>query len=208
MPEIVNIEDILTTVQTLCASRFNYVGSGDTVSTLVKLGKSLELRSVVKLSRKNFEAASSRTLLITIVQEKTQFDHALQWAADVREILLNNERSDLYLYIFSTNLFNNEQCINFEADERFCRKYVSRPSETIKDVFNRSFLHEYDTSIELSGFTDPVQEALGKTHLAYSWFNEDNQLQWKKALLTGKSGLDLAELLLKNPNENSEDASK
>ena len=66
-----------------------------------------------------------KTLLVTGI-DPDQIRDVLQWAALCKELLLDPETSDVYLFIIWSGENNPsiEECLRIEANEDFCRKFV------------------------------------------------------------------------------------
>ena len=163
------------------------------------LSPDLEQKQVIRLRRFTNRRNAWRTLLIAIVTQNDELEKALGWAAMVKEELLNSEPADLYLLVISTGFISPEKCINIEADERYCRKYVLKPKESISQLLNRCFLYQKDDDEQIGSLADPLREALIKTGIQYEWFEASKQERWKSAFLSGNNGIELAELLFQEP---------
>lgn len=98
-----------------------------------------------------------------------------------------------------------DECINIESSEKFCRKFVLRPLETIDELLGRTFLIPISSAGPEGGIQDPLTLALKEIQNAIPLFDEKEQTQWKKLLLTVSNGQELVDKIFNNdsvkPNE-------
>lgn len=146
-----------------------------------------------------------RTVLVTVLVNKVQLRLAFEWAALVKETLLDPESSDLYLFIAFGNHINLtiEYCILIESTEQFCRKYVLRPEETPEQLIERTFLAPLINSSVNNRISDPLLAAFSITGNQRTWFNTAEQNKWQKIFLSGKKGDELVDELFSERPENS-----
>ena len=146
-----------------------------------------------------------RTVLVTVLANKDQVRHALRWAALVKDVLLDPESSDLYLFIAFENQadLTIESCIHLESTEQFCRKYVLRPEETPEQLVERTFLAPLISSSMNTRVSDPLIAAFSNTGSQHTWFNTAEQNRWQKIFLSGKKGDELVDELFRKRSENS-----
>lgn len=146
-----------------------------------------------------------RTVLVTVLANEDQLRHAFEWAALVKETLLDPESSDLYLFIAFENQTNLqiESCISIESTDPFCRKYVLRPAETPEQLIERTFLAPLTSSSVNNSISNPLLAAFSSTETQHPWFNATEQNRWHKIFLSGKTGHDLVDELFKERPENS-----
>lgn len=160
--------------------------------------ESLKDAFIVSLKRDWPNPGGQRTLIISVLDSLNEFKIALQWAAAVKDELLEPANGDLYLFIvIKGNEFSIEQCTDIESSDRICRRYVLRPEETIEDLLNRSFLAPVMGRVDTSGISDPLNLALRETASNQQWFTHEEQQTWQQVLLSGKTGQDLVESLFK-----------
>ncbi|MEN5232421.1 ABC-three component system middle component 1 [Sphingobacterium faecium] len=139
-----------------------------------------------------------KTLLIVELQNKNELQYALQWAATVKDALLDPETADLYLLIiFDDKIIDIsvDECYSIESSEKYCRKYIKRPGQSPIDLLDRTFLSILEDAEESGDGLDPISTAMAVTEAKYSWFTEDEQKKWRSALLSNMSGNELLENL-------------
>lgn len=134
-----------------------------------------------------------RTILVTLLKNDSQLEKALQWAALVKEALLDPESSDLYLFIIFDNSVNitMESCIRIESTEQFCRKYVARPEESPEQLIERTFLTPLADLSAKNILFDPLISAFSSLESKYPSFNTLTQNKWREAFLSGKNGSEI-----------------
>lgn len=160
--------------------------------------ESLKDRLILSLKRDWPNSGGERTLLIAVLASLSEFKVALQWAASVKDELLEPANGDLYLFIIiKGDDLSTEQCTDIESSDRICRRYVLRPKETIEDLLNRSFIAPVMGNADTTGISDPLNLALKKTASNQQWFTHEEQQTWQQVLLSGKTGQDLIESLFK-----------
>src|SRR5688572_15559966 len=86
--------------------------------------ESMPIRCVMRLRRRESVSNGWRTLLLCSLFEASQVQHALRWAAAVRDTLPEPETADLYLIMLIEDLDDNQR-LRIEADEKFCRRFVA-----------------------------------------------------------------------------------
>ncbi len=141
-------------------------------------------------------AINWKTLLIVELQNKEDIQLALQWAATVKDALLDPETADLYLLIiFDENAIDItvDECYSIESSEKYCRKYIQRPGQTAIDLIDRTFLSILEEAEQSKDALDPVSTALAATAEKYNWFSIEEQRKWRAALLSNASGNELLE---------------
>lgn len=146
-----------------------------------------------------------KTLLIVGITTN-QLRDILRWAALCKEVLLDPETSDIYLFILwlDKSKPSIEECLRIEANEDFCRKFVLRPSETIDSFIERTFLKKIDVSEPLDLGQDPLISAFSGLEEQFSWFDQAEKTRWKEALNSGALGSDLFDALITHKPENNE----
>jgi hypothetical protein len=146
-----------------------------------------------------------KTLLVTGI-DPDQIRDILQWAALCKEVLLDPETSDVYLFIMwlGENIPSIEECLRIEANEDFCRKFVLRPNETIESFIERTFLKKIDAPEPLDLGQDPLISAFSGLEEHFSWFDHAEKNRWKEAFNSGASGSDLFDALITHKPENNE----
>lgn len=141
-----------------------------------------------------------RTIIVTELASKIQLESALQWAASAKEILLDPESADLYMFIIFKNNVNIsiETCIRIESTEQFCRKYVARPGESPEDLISRTFLtslDDFSKSPDIPILDDPIDIVFSSLKKDFLWFNATEQKNWRENFLSGKSGSEIINTL-------------
>lgn len=160
--------------------------------------ESLNDRLILSLKRDWHNSGGERTLLVAVLGSLSEFKIALQWAASVKDELLEPANGDLYLFIvIKGDDLSIEQCTDIESSDRICRRYVLRPEETIEDLLNRSFIAPVMGNADTAGISDPLHLALEKTASNQQWFTQEEQQTWQQILLSGKTGQELIESLFK-----------
>jgi hypothetical protein len=153
---------------------------------------------VISLKRDWPNSIGRRTLLVTTLESQDRIKNALQWAASVKDELTEPENGDIYLFIaVKDEQMSVEQCTAIEANDRICRRYVLRPSESIADFLGRSFIAPVMGTEKTTGISDPLHLALEKTGERHTWFNNKEQQAWRKAFLSGKSATEIINSLFK-----------
>ena len=197
--EVANItsESIASDIISMSEGRF-VVSENENLKDILQeiTPESLEDRLIISLKRDWPNSGGERTLIITVLNSLDEFKTALQWAASVRDELLEPANGDLYLFaVIKDSNLSRDQCTDLESSDRICRRYVLRPTETIEDLLNRSFIAPVMGDVSTNGISDPLRLALGKTAVNQQWFTQEEQENWQKVLLSGKTGQDLIEAL-------------
>jgi hypothetical protein len=204
MNQEIKSSDFVESIKNNSIERFTVQLESESINKIIALSiEDLMDKAVIRLKRISKPDASWRTIIITVIDFKKEFKAALQWAAATKDELLDPETSDLYLIIaFRNSNLSQEECINIEVSEQFCRKYVLRPKEVVDDLINRTFLASLITESSNEEISDPLSIALNKTSIEKSWFNEKILEEWRNAFLSGESGAELVDLLFTNSQEN------
>ena len=175
--------------------RFN-IDSGSTESILSLCPQELVVRNVFRLERiAEPKIKTRKTILVVGIEDDKQTVDALRWAAITKEILVDPESSDLYLFICFNQTVLLEVCMKIESTEQFCRKYVMHPDETVEHFLERTFLAKPTSSAQGSLSADPLIKSFVSVELENNWFNSEEQNRWKRILLSGSTGSDLIEEL-------------
>lgn len=138
-----------------------------------------------------------RTVLVVYADSIHASGMALHWAAEVRDALPEPATADIYLFmeIASASL---DDCLRLEADDQYCRKYVRRPCESGEQFLNRTFLAAPVVLARMGDMADPLSASLMQTAVVHEWFSPEKQQSWRKALMSGSTGQELAVLILDN----------
>jgi hypothetical protein len=160
-------------------------------------------RSVLSLSRPANPNGLSKTILLANTEVIIGLEDIFVWCANVKGYLPDPGSADLYLFIIYEGLtLQLEECLQIEADDLYCRKYILRPNERLDDLLNRSFLCEVGEVSAGEHRSDPLRQALRETATNHSWLNEAEMERWRQILLTDASGNQLAQLLYQEPSNN------
>jgi hypothetical protein len=159
-------------------------------------------KSVLILNRTPTVGAG-KTLLLASSTASAHVEEILMWCAYAKGNLPDPESADLYLFlIFDDPIPDLDSCLQIEANELYCRKYLLRPDEQLDDLLNRSFLCEPGEATAGQQRADPLKQALLDTASNYSWLNEAEIDRWREILLSDTSGYELAQLLYQPPAKN------
>jgi len=175
------------------------------INTLKSLpDQKLQNTDVIQLQRKSTTPKGWRTLSICTVTSSEDINFALQWSAECKEELLDPESADLYLLMLTQDFeISKEECLSIEANEKFCRKLILRPEESLEQLLARTFLVSISEPSESSHIMDPLTLALKETNKNFSWFDDSQQGIWRKALLSSKTGQELIDRLFQEPEKES-----
>jgi hypothetical protein len=147
---------------------------------------------IVRLKRAGIEKAGWRTVLMVEVPSWA-IKSAHQWAANVRDMLPEPETSDLYMFMVVDEVANDE-VTRIETDDRFCRKFVARPSETALEFLDRTFLASLEPPGNAESLSDPLVSALKTLTSKLTW-TESLVPAWRSELLSSTSGADVVKAL-------------
>ncbi|WP_437874462.1 ABC-three component system middle component 1 [Sorangium sp. So ce513] len=191
------IDKLVQAIEGRVGDRFVVDKNGDSPSRLVGLSPpALAERRVLRLRRTSREGAGWRTVLLTTLATRENYQDALRWAAEVRQVLPEPEASDLYLLLSGPGLKDlDPEAI--EANEYFCRKMVIRNREEafLDDFLERTFLGRKTPSDAIDvALMDPLTAALDDV-VKKSSLNSSIARAWRVALATMSGGKDLAEQL-------------
>lgn len=150
--------------------------------------------TVVQLKRVDQEGAGCRTVLITAFPfDSAKIQGAFRWAADVRDVLAEPQTADLYMFMLIEGIAS-EDAARLETDDRFCRKVVVREQENVYSFLDRSFLATLSPAGSTDNISDPLLASLNSLGQVHSWVVPHLET-WRELLLSGKSGVDIAEAL-------------
>jgi hypothetical protein len=159
-------------------------------------------KSVLILNRTPTVGAG-KTLLLASSTPSAHVEEILMWCAYAKGNLPDPESADLYLFlIYDDPIPDLDSCLQIEADELYCRKYLLRPNERLDDLLNRSFLSEPGEASAGQQRSDPLKQALLDTAANYSWLNGAEIDRWREILLSDNGGYELAHLLYQPPAKN------
>lgn len=150
--------------------------------------------ATVQLKRVNQDGAGWRTVLIAAFAfDSATIQNAFRWAADVRDMLVEPQTADLYMFMLIEGIAP-EDAARLETDDRFCRKIVVREQEDVSSFLDRSFLAPLSPAGSANDINDPLLASLNSLALAHSWVVPHLEV-WRELLLSGRSGSDIAEAL-------------
>lgn len=188
--------------------RFN-TDSDSCLDVLALCPEELTERTMLRLERiADHKIATRKTILVVGLENDSQTYHAFRWAAIAKEILIDPESSDLYLFICFHQTVPLEICLRIESTEQFCRKYVLHPNETIEHFIERTFLAKPISASQGILSADPLIKSFVSVKNEHEWFDADEQNKWKRILLSGLTGSELIEELFnlnKAENETPEE---
>ena len=144
----------------------------------------------LKLRRADMPNSSGRTILLAVIDKLEEWKTVSRWTAQVRDVLPEPETSDLYLILLAEG-FSSHNCSRIEADEQFCRKYVTTSVEEIPSLLDRTFLAPLSVSGTGDGIVDPVTAAFQSTQAKHAWLTNALQEHWLRTFLSEKAGKDL-----------------
>ena len=200
-------QQLVTSISDAVAERFILVSESDKIDALKALAsEALNDIDVLRIQRRSTGTTGWRTFIIAYLDSAKEIDRALEWSAYCKEELLDPESADLYLLIIINNLdMSIEECVNIEANEKFCRKFILRPNEGINDLLKRTFLLPIDDQAGSGKILDPLTIALANTAKTSSWLSSEELHRWRGLLLSSSSGQDLIELLFNYSQEERSD---
>lgn len=188
--------------------RFN-IDSDSCESILSLCPLELVVRNVFRLERiANPKVNTRKTILAVGIEDDKQTVDALRWAAITKEILVDPESSDLYLFICFNQTVLLEVCMKIESTEQFCRKYVMHPDETVEHFLERTFLAKPASASSGLLSADPLIKSFVSVEGEHDWFKTEEQNKWKEILLSGLTGSELIDELFnlkKSENETPEE---
>lgn len=191
-------------------SRFSTENQNDIKSEMMSLaseniGDKQVLRFCRLLPSKPLEIHWKTLLIVGISSEKNLKD-VLQWAALCKELLLDPETADLYLFVVwsGENKLSIEECLRIEASEDFCRKFVLRPNETNESFIERTFITKVDIPTPVDLGQDPLISAFSGLEEQFAWFDDNEKTKWREAFNSGTSSFELFNALINYKSENNE----
>lgn len=153
--------------------------------------------TALKVRRTAKPMSSGRTILLAAIDKIEDWRLVARWTAQVRDMLPEPETSDLYLILLAEG-FSQHNRSRLEADEQFCRKYVTSSIEEIPLLLDRTFLASLSASETSTTILDPITAAFLATQTKHSWFTNTLQEQWLKTFLSDKTGRDLVPDIIEN----------
>lgn len=157
---------------------------------------------IFRIKRKGIQSNSWKTLVFIEIETdneestRREFKKAVNWIAFIKESLLGEENTDLYMFLALSNSVSEEECLRIESTEQFCRKYVLLPNEEISDFLNRTFLQKLLNNLGDNNLDDPIEKAFSKTIAQHNWLTPELKRTWIKAF-SELSGSELADAILK-----------
>lgn len=158
-------------------------------------------KTVLTLNRSARIDASARTILVASGSSNAELEEIYKWCAYVKGNLLDPGTADLYLFlVYNEPIPDLEVCLQVEANELYCRKYVLRPQERFDELLNRSFLSEPSLAAAGQERSEPLKQALLETAINFPWLTASELERWRQVLLTEGSGNELATSLYQQPS--------
>lgn len=153
--------------------------------------------TALKVRRTIRPLSSGRTILLAAIDKIEDWKIVVRWTAQVRDILPEPETSDLYLILLAQG-FSAHNRSRIEADEQFCRKYVTSSLNEMPQLLDRTFLASLSASDIGTEIVDPVTAAFIATQNNHAWLTNPLQEQWLKTFLSEKPGKDLIPGIIDN----------
>jgi hypothetical protein len=188
-------EELIKAITLKAKDRFN-IDSNSFENILSLCPQELTIRTLLRLERiAQPKIQTRKTILVVGIEDVDQTVHALRWAAIAKELLVDPESSDLYLFICFNQSVPLDVCLMIESTEQFCRKYVLHPEETVEHFLERTFLAKASSPTQGSLSADPLIKSFVSVQLEHNWFDANEQNNWKSTLLGGLTGYELIEEL-------------
>ena len=198
-----NLKGIKSEIIDIIDGRFELQQNDYIKNELLSLaGEDIKHKEILRIKRRGLLVDSWKTLVLIEIDAdgecdtKIELKKSITWLSLVKESLLGNENTDLYLFLAFTRKVSTEECRRIESTEQFCRKYVLMPDEDIPGFVNRTFLQKLVDTTHTPVGKDPLERAFLETAAKHSWLTPEIQKTWKKAFLDF-TGNDLVEALLK-----------
>ncbi|MCX5575732.1 hypothetical protein OSH03_17425 [Enterobacter sp. E-TC7] len=153
--------------------------------------------TALKVRRTIRPLSSGRTMLLAAIDKIEDWKIVVRWTAQVRDILPEPETSDLYLILLAQG-FSAHNRSRIEADEQFCRKYVTSSLNEMPQLLDRTFLASLSASDIGTEIVDPVTAAFMATQNNHAWLTNPLQEQWLRTFLSEKPGKDLIPGIIDN----------
>jgi hypothetical protein len=180
-------QEIEAQVRTRAQNRFE-VSVDEFLASLAE--PSLADVSALKLRRAELPNSRGRTILLAVIDKTEDWKTVSRWTAQVRDMVPEPETSDLYLILLAEG-FSSHNCSRIEADEQFCRKYVTSSLDEISLLLDRTFLAPLSVSGTGGRIVDPVTAAFQSTQAKHAWLTNTIQEHWLRTFLSEKTGKDL-----------------
>ncbi len=196
-------ENIKSNITSITEDRYVINDNGDYENELLSLAN-IELKNkwIFRIKRVVSTINSWKTLVFIEIEAdddenaKIELKKAVSWIALIKESLIGDENTDLYMFLAFSDSISEEECLRIESTEEFCRKYVLLPDEKISDFLNRTFLQKLSESVGTRGLDDPIERAFCKTAERYNWLTPEIKKEWLKAFFNLSSS-ELADAILK-----------
>jgi hypothetical protein len=151
----------------------------------------LNSKNIYEVQLLKSQAKGLKTILVTSINSFDDLKYPLKWAAAVKDVLLDPQSADLYLFIHQSGNLPLETCLRIESSEEFCRKFILRPDEATVGLIDRTFLSILidDSSEEISN--SPTLNAFNAMRNANEWMDEKEQKKWQELLLSDMESYDI-----------------
>jgi hypothetical protein len=197
-------EQFTTLIDEKIKNRFVIIGQDSLYDEMMDLSsENLTNKKVIRFARQ--QISSFKTLLIVGISHAKLLD-ALEWAAISKDLLLDPETADIYLFILWTDEAKPslDECLRIEASEDFCRKFVLRPDENAQSFIERTFISGLDPPNPVDLGQDPLIAAFAGLEEQFPWFDDAEKAKWRDAFNSGISSYDLFYKLIDHKPENDE----
>lgn len=191
-------------------NRFSIENQSDIKTEMISLAsENIRDKQVLRFCRQYpLDAVSQywKTLLIVGINSEDNLREVLQWTALCKELLLDPETADIYLFVMwvDENKPSIEECLRIEANEDFCRKFVLRPNETEELFIERTFITKVDAPTPVDLGQDPLIAAFSGLEEQFIWFDDAEKTKWREAFNSGTSSFELFNILINDKSENNE----
>jgi hypothetical protein len=196
-------ENIRSHITSITENRYVINDNADYENELFSLANiDLKNKWIFRIKRMGSKINSWKTLVFIEMETddeenaKIELKRAVNWIALIKESLLGEENTDLYMFLAFSDSISEEECLRIEATEQFCRKYVLLPDEEISDFLNRTFLQKLLDNVDTTGLDDPIERSFCKTAAKYNWLTPEIKKEWMKAFFH-LSGSELSDAILK-----------
>lgn len=187
------IEQMTTAIESRASMRFELIVENEKFMPGSPSIPQLAGARVCRLRRTGAEAGWRTILLAKADFSSDAIQGLYRWAADVRDQLPEPETADLYMFLLIPGI-PDEEAARVETDDRFCRKFVLRTSESAPDLLDRTFLALVSSESNSATIGDPLQAALVDLAKEHPW-TEAHLSVWREILLAGGTGAELAHAL-------------
>jgi len=199
------IEYLLSEIAKIINDRFIIDNSQLSNRLIDEAPSELSIKQVIRIKHNNCpDLTTFKTILVVSIENEKELVYPLKWIATVKEMLLDPESADLYLFVFQNGNISLESCLRIESTEQFCRKYILYPEESFEHFLGRTFFTKLAVSAEDILDSDPLLKAFSAVQKDHKWFASNEQKRWAEIFLSGKTSAELIEDLITINTENNE----